>query len=66
MTNVDKVMLKYGKKTQADIDVKEQKLIEKTAKVDAVKADKGKDKTKLTKAALIAKIEELESIIESM
>jgi len=66
MTNVEKVLLKHGKITQADVDKKEKTKSDKVKAVDAVKADKGKDKAKLTKTELIAKIAELEAIIESL
>jgi hypothetical protein len=46
--------------------IKADKKTVKELKVDAVKSDKGKDKSKLSKAELIAKIAELEAVIESM
>jgi len=66
MTNVQKVLLKHGKITQADVDKKEKTKSDKVKAVNAVKADKGKDKSKLSKAELIARIAELEAIIESL
>ena len=50
MTNVQKVMLKHGKITQADIDAKEAK----TKALDDAIALYIKDKAKMTKAEIAA------------